>query len=118
MSKITNDNLTRSGVCCTHMATVGVKGLTNVNQVYNDFRELTTTNLNVNSINIVKCYRHCGRHFRFCCSQRCSLFFLYSLHKRNCYKYRKRIHFYNYNTYCSGYVYGSDCYCEYHTLTR
>jgi len=28
MSKITNDGLTRSGTgCCTHMATVGVKGL-------------------------------------------------------------------------------------------
>jgi len=28
MSKITNDGLTRSG--CTHMATVGVKGLTHL----------------------------------------------------------------------------------------
>jgi len=28
MSKITNDGLTRSGTGCTHMATVGVKGLT------------------------------------------------------------------------------------------
>jgi len=27
MSKITNDSLTRSGTGCTHMATVGVKGL-------------------------------------------------------------------------------------------
>jgi len=28
MSKITNDGFTRSGTeCCTHMATVGVKGL-------------------------------------------------------------------------------------------
>jgi len=28
MSKITNDGLTRSGTRCTHMATVGVEGLT------------------------------------------------------------------------------------------
>jgi len=28
MSEITNDGLTQSGTGCTHMATVGVKGLT------------------------------------------------------------------------------------------
>jgi len=32
MSKITNDGLTRSG-CCTHMATVGVKGLNKLQSV-------------------------------------------------------------------------------------
>jgi len=45
MSKITNDGLTRSGTggmpySCTHMATVGVKGLKQCQQIDNQYQSV------------------------------------------------------------------------------